>query len=343
MQKYQPDRGQLGSGLPNRPTSRRLFVQGVGVVSVALLAGCGRLPGQAQTPARVPLVGILNAIPSSAEAFRQGIRALGYVEGQNIVLEYRSVGAREDLLPDAAAELARLPVDVIVVGGDPPIRAAVEATNTIPIVMAVSRDPVGSGFIASLAHPGGTVTGLSYLSVQLTGKRLELLQQALPRVARVAALGPPSTLPEWREAEAAGRALGLQLQFLEVHGPEDLERGLEVATHESVEALLVLTSPLTAGQYRLIAELAVARGLGAIYDRREFAEAGGLMAYGPSIAGLWSRSAYYVDKILKGTKPADLPVEQAREFDFAINLKTAQALGLTIPPHVLLQATEVIQ
>jgi len=288
-------------------------------------------------------VGVLNAIASSAEAFRQGLHAWGYVDGQNIAIEYRSVGAREDLLPEVAAELVRVPVDVIVVGGDPPIRAAMEATSAIPIVMAVSRDPVGSGFIASLARPGGTVTGLSYLSLQLTAKRLELLQQAVPWVSRVAALGPPSTLAEWREAEAAGRALGMQLQFLEVHGPDDLERGFEVATQEGIEALLVLTSPLTAGQHGSIAELAAARRLATIFDRREFAEVGGLMAYGPSITGLWSRSAYYVDRILKGAKPADLPVEQPMTFEFVVNLKTAQALGITFPNEIMLQVTEVLQ
>jgi putative tryptophan/tyrosine transport system substrate-binding protein len=323
--------------------SRRRFVQGAGLAGLGLLAGCGRWPGQAPASAQVPKVGIMNAIPSSAEAFRQGMAALGYVDGQNIILEYRSVGAREELLPEAAAELARLPVDVIVAGGDPPIRAAVEATTTIPIVMAVSRDPVASGFITSLAHPGANITGLSYLSVQLTGKRLELLQQTVSRSARVVALGPPSALPEWREAEDASRALGLQLQFLEVHRPDDLAEAIEGAIRDGSDALLVLGSPLTAGQHWRIAELAVANRLPAIYDRREFAEAGGLMAYGPRITGLWSRSAYYVDRILKGTKPADLPVEQPREFDFVINLKTAQALGLTIPQHVLLQATEVIQ
>jgi putative ABC transport system substrate-binding protein len=323
--------------------SRRQFVGGAGAAGLALVAGCGRLPGQEQQPARVPRVGVLNAIPSSAEAFRQGLHELGYVVGQNIAIEYRSVGAREELLPEAAADLVRLPVDVIVVGGDPPIRAAIEATDTIPVVMAVSRDPVGSGFIASLARPGGTVTGLSYLSLQLTAKRLELLQQAVPRVSRVAALGPPSTLPEWREAEAAARALGVQLQFLEVHGSDDLERGFEVAANESVEALLVLTSPLTAGQHGLIAELAAARRLAVIFDRREFAAAGGLMAYGPNIPGLWSRAAYYVDRILRGTKPADLPVEQPMTFDFVVNMKTAQALGITFPNEIMLQVTEVIQ
>jgi putative tryptophan/tyrosine transport system substrate-binding protein len=321
--------------------SRRQLVVGAG--ASLLLGSCARLPWQSQQPARVPRVGVLNAIPSSAEAFRQGLHALGYVDGQNIALEFRSVGSREDLLPEAAADLVRLPVDVIVVGGDPPIRAAIEATDTIPVVMALSRDPVGSGFIASLARPGGTVTGLSYLSLQLTAKRLELLQQAVPRVARVGALGPPSTSPEWQEAEAAGRALGVQLQFLEVHGPDDLERGFEVAAKDNVEALLVLTSPLTAGQYGLIAELAAARGLAAIFDRREFAEAGGLLAYGPSIPGLWSRSAYYVDRILKGAKPADLPVEQPMTFDFVVNMKTAQALGITFPNEIMLQVTEVLQ
>jgi putative tryptophan/tyrosine transport system substrate-binding protein len=321
--------------------SRRRFV--VGAAGLGLVAGCGRLPGQAQAPARVPSVGILNAIPSSAEAFRQGLRDLGYVDGQNIALEYRTVGAREDLLPAAAAELVRLPVDVIVVGGDPSIRAAIDATDTIPIVMSVSRDPVGSGFIASLARPGGTVTGLSYLSVQLTAKRLEVLQQAMPRVSRVAALGPPSTMLEWREAEAAARTLGVQLLFLEVHGPDDLEPALERAAREGVEALLLLTSPLVAREQGRIAELTATRRLAAISDRREFAVAGGLIAYGPGIPGLWARSAYYVDRILKGTKPADLPVEQPMRFDFVVNMKTAQALGLTFPNEIMLQVTEVIQ
>jgi putative tryptophan/tyrosine transport system substrate-binding protein len=323
--------------------NRRAFVLGAGTTGLGLVAGCGQWPWPAQAPAKVPRVGILNAIPSSAEALQQGLRGFGYVEGENIALDFRFVGAREDLLPEAAADLVRLAADVIVVGGDPGIRAAMEASATIPIVMAVSRDPVGSGFIASLARPGGSVTGLSFLSIQLAAKRLELLQQAVPQLTRVAVLGPPSTVPEWREVEAAGRTLGMQLQFLEVDSPDELARGLELAMNQRVEGLVVLASPLTVSQHRRIADLAAAHRLAAIFDRRELAEAGGLMAYGPNVSALWSRAGYYVDRVLRGTKPADLPVEQPMTFEFAVNLKTAQALGITFPNEIMLQVTEVIQ
>jgi putative ABC transport system substrate-binding protein len=327
--------------------SRRQFVQGVGVVGLALVAGCGRLPGQASP--RVARIGFLTPIGFANaywEALGQGLRELGWEEGRNLVIERRSAAEQLDALPGLAAELVRLPVDVIVASGAPAIRPAMAATNTLPIVIVQSGDPVGDGFVASLARPGGNVTGVSNLGRQTTEKRMELLKDAIPGLSRVAFLWTPN-LPG-REGEfsllgGAAEALGLELLAVEFHESSDLHSAFADALRERVGALHVQDSFLTDRLGARIAELALQSRLPTTALRREFALAGGLVGYGPNVPGLYRRAAYYVDRILKGTRPADLPVEQPMVFDLVINLKTAQALGLSIPQHVLLQATEVIQ
>jgi len=328
--------------------NRRRFVQGVGVTGLALLAGCGRLPGQA--PARVYRLGYLTTDspdpPSSnLDAFRQGLRDLGYDEGQNLVVEYRHAEGQLERLPELAAELAQLQVDVIVTLAAPPTLAARQATETIPIVFTNVNDPVGLSLVASLARPGGNITGLSTLSGVTSGKRLELLKETVPGVSRVAAFwsaANPGQVLVFQEAQEAAQALGLQLQPLGARSPDDFDSLFDVAIGERADALVVLPAVRLRYPSQLV-DFAAKHGLPAMYSERAKVEAGGLMAFEPNYGALNRRAAYYVDRILKGTKPADLPVEQPREFDFVINLRTAQALGLTIPPHVLLQATEVIQ
>jgi putative ABC transport system substrate-binding protein len=307
------------------------------------------LAAGAQQAGRIPRIGLLwSGAPSDpyAQAFRQGLQELGYVEGKSIVLEDRSAEGRPDRLPTLAAELVRLQVDVILAAESETIRAAWQATKTIPIVMATSGDPVGLGVVASLAHPGGNVTGLSSISTELAGKRLELLKGLVPGVTRVAFVWNPDNPVQARmftETEVAARSLGVQLQSLKVRGPSELDGALSAMTQERAGALIVVVDLLLFAHMRRIADLAVVSRLPAIAQRKEFAEAGGLMTYGPSYAGLFRRAATYVDKILKGAKPADLPVEQPTKFELVLNLKTAKALGLTIPPSVLFQADEVIQ
>ena len=329
--------------------SRRQVVQSVGAMGLALLAGCGRLPLPGQQPARVPRIGWLANASRGEElrAFRHGLGELGYVEGQTIVIEERYNEGRMDPLPELAAELVRLEVDVFVVGaGNPGIRAARDATSTIPIVGLAGVDPVAAGLVASLGRPGGNVTGLAALSKGLSQKRLELLKEAAPAISRVAVLWD-STVPdkaiELNEIPEAALKLGVQIVSLEVREPEDFERVFAVGVKQQADALLVLNSGLTLTHRARIAELATSNRLPSISEFRETTLAGGLMAYGSNRFETFRRAAYYVDRILKGAKPADLPIEQPMTFDFVINLKTAQALGLTLPPHVLLQATEVIQ
>ena len=279
-------------------------------------------------------------------AFRQRLRELGYVDGQNIAFEVRSAEGRAERLPDLAADLVRLKVDVIVAGGTPAPLAAKRATTAIPIVMASAGDPVGSGLVASLARPGGNVTGLSLLVPELGGKRLQLLKEVVPGVSRVAVLwnaANPYPVLVWRQTEAAARALGVHLQSLDVRGPDDLEGAFAAATRGRAGALITVEDPLTFGQRKRIVDFAARARLPAMYGFREFVDAGGLMSYAASLADLSRRAATYVDKILKGAKPADLPVEQPTKFELVINLKTAKALGLTIPPSVLIRADQVIQ
>ncbi len=303
----------------------------------------------AQQTKRIPRIGILRlGSPPDLfiEAFRQGLRDLGYVEGKNILIEYRYAEGKADRLPNLAAELVRIKSDVIVTADTPPIRAARNATREIPIVMAVVADPVAAGLVASLARPGGNITGLSTLAPELDGKRLELLKETLPKVTRVAWVwdpGNPALTIRLKEMQAAAQALRLKLQALEVRNPEELESGFEAAIRERAGALLV--PAVMAGTYqRQITDFTQKKRLPLIYDTKEFVEqAGGLMSYGPSFSDLWRRAATYVDKILKGTKPADLPVEQPMKFEFVVNLKTAKQIGLTIPPNVLVRANRVIR
>jgi putative tryptophan/tyrosine transport system substrate-binding protein len=308
------------------------------------------VPVEAQQSKKVPRIGYLANSTASAqaarrEAFRQGLRDLGYVEGQNIVIEYRYAEGKSDRLPDLATELVHLKVDVIVAGSTITIQAAKNATKTIPIVMATAGDPVASGFVVSLARPGGNITGLSQMSPELGGKRLELLKEALKKVSVVAVLydGGASQAVQMKEMEAAARALGMQLRPVKVEGPNDLETAFSVMTRGHASAFIGVTSSMFFSHRGRIADLAVKSRLPAIYPAREFVETGGLMSYGPNISENHRRAAIYVDKILKGAKPADLPVEQPMKFEFIVNLKTAKQIGVTIPPNVLARADRVIR
>ena len=304
-----------------------------------------------QQPAKVPRIGFLwssgrTATPKNEEAFRQGLRGLGYVEGQNIALENRWAEGRFDRLPALAGELVRVRVDLIVTAGTPAARAAKETTTTIPIVAVAVGDPVGTGLVASLARPGANLTGLSDITVDLSAKRLELLKEVVPTASRVAVLWNPAhpTNPlQLRETQVAAQALGMRLQSLEVRGSDELERTFAAMRRERPGALVVLSDPFMLLHRGRLADLAAKNRLPAMYPWREHAEAGGLMAYGPNLPDLFRRAATYVDKILKGAKPADLPVEQPTRFELVINLKTAKALGLTFPPSVLIRAEHVIQ
>jgi putative tryptophan/tyrosine transport system substrate-binding protein len=306
---------------------------------------------EAQQLRKVPRIGWLggasaSALASRLDAFRQGLRELGYVEGKNIVIELRAAEAKPDLLPALAAELVSLKVDVIVTGGPLPTRSAKEATSTIPIVMAFDTDPVGNRFVASLARPGGNITGLSDFAPEISGKGLELLKETVPRLSRVAVLGTstrPGNAQSLKETELAAVELRIKLQQLDVLSPKDIETALRAAVNEHADGALVLQSSIHFSQRTKIAELAVKTRLPTTYPRREFVEDGGLMSYGVNISDLDRRAATYVDKILKGTKPADLPVEQPTKFEFIINLKAAKQIGLTIPPNVLVRADRVIR
>ena len=330
---------------------RRAFI---GTIASTLLAA--PLATEAQQAAKVTRIGYLATspatIPHLREAFRQGLRDLGYVEGRNLVIEYRDAEGKVERLPALAAELVALKVDVIFVGGS--TRAALtamQATKTIPIVFAGVGDPVTSGLVTSLAQPGGNVTGLSILAPALVGKRLELLTQALPGVSRVAVLSRPGALGERTDkdmlkgAEVTGRALGVRLQFVEARGrgPEDFDRAFSDMTRARAGALAVLPSNMFTNERGRLVALAAKNRLPAVYTSREFVDAEGLMAYGANFADLFRRATTYVDKILKGTKPGDLPVEQPTKFELVINLKTAKALGLTIPPSLLQRADQVIE
>ena len=281
-----------------------------------------------------------------AAAFDQGLREHGYREGQNITLERRFAEAKADRISEIAAELVRLKVDVIVTSTDPGIAAVKQQTQAIPIVMANSTDPVGTGFVGSLARPGGNVTGLSSLSPELSGKRVELLKEAVPGLFRVAIVWNPDVrggVLEYKETESAARSLRLQLQSVEVNRADDFDRAFGALTTGRAEGLTVVSSSLAFRNRGQIASLAQKNRLPSIFGLREFADAGGLIAYGPNYADGWRRAASYVDKILKGARPGELPVEQPTKFELVINLKTAKALGLTIPPSLLRRADHVIQ
>ncbi|MGH2405926.1 MAG: ABC transporter substrate-binding protein, partial [bacterium] len=277
---------------------------------------------------------------------RQGLRELGYVEGKNIVIEWRYAEGKFDRLPELAAELVRLEVDVIVAGGPRSTRAAKEATVTIPIVMTQDGDPVGSGIVASLARPGGNITGLTSLTPQLSGKRLELLKEIVPKLSRVAVLWSSTgrdSAQALRQTELAAGGFKLLLQYLDIQSPKDIDTIFRAATRGRADAVLVLSSAVLVSHRAQIADLAAKNRLPAIYPFPEFAEAGGLVSYGASISDLFRRAATYVDKILKGAKPADLPVEQPTKLELVINLKAAKQIGLTIPPNVLARADKVIK
>ncbi len=325
---------------------RLIVTLALGILSVPLAV-------DAQRPGKVPRIGFLSAgSPSDLvrqrgfEAFRQGLRELGYVEAQNIALESRWAEGKWERLPGLTAEFVRLKVDVIVTGTSPEVQAAKEATKTIPIVMAYVIDPVATGFVVTLARPGGNVTGLSMMAPELVGKQLELLKEVVPKVSRVALLwnpANPGNAPQLREAEVAARALGVRLQPLDVRGPTDFDRAFAAMARERAGALLVLVDLMLVSHRTQIAELAAKRRLPAVYGLSEYVEAGGLIAYGANRRDSYRRAATYVDKILKGAKPADLPVEQPSKFELVINFKTAKALDLTIPQSLLIRADEVIQ
>jgi ABC-type uncharacterized transport system substrate-binding protein len=309
---------------------------------------------EAQPPTKkVPRIGVLSPQPSTEpptvqrEPFARGLRALGWTPGVDILIEPRFAEGEVARLPALAAELVQLPVDVLVARGGAAIRAAQQATATIPIVMSVTSDPVAHGFIASLGQPGGNITGLSSMSADLRGKQLEILKETVPRVSRFAVLANPDDpgSPAWlHDVQSAAHALRVQLHVLEVQSRASLERAFATIQHEGIGAVLVLTDPLQLDQFRSdIIAFALRQRLPTVYTWRTYPEAGGLLSYGPSLPELHSRAAAYVDRILKGTKPADLPVEQPTKFELVINLTTAQALGLTIPPTLLIQATEVIR
>ena len=313
------------------------------------LAFCFSAEAQQQT--KVRRIGYLSGNSPSSEsvrtdALRQGLRELGYVEGKNIVIEYRFAEGKLDRLAQLVAELVRLKVDVIVTAGTGSTRSANEATNAIPIVMTQDPDPVRNGFVASLARPGGNITGLSTLQPELSGKRLELLKEIVPTLSRVAVLGTStnaSNAQSLRETEVAAEALAVKLQYLDVRGPKDIEAAFQAARKERADAVLVLGGPVLASRRTDLADHAVKNRLPAIYWRSDIVEGGALMSYAVSFIDLDRRAATYVDKILKGAKPADLPVEQPKKFEFVVNLKAAKQIGLTIPPNVLARADKVIK
>jgi putative ABC transport system substrate-binding protein len=309
------------------------------------------LSAEAQQPTKIPRIGFLSGgFPTTNvarhEAFRQGLRELGYVEEKNIVVEYRYAEVKADRERELAAELARLKVDVIVTTGPTVTRAAKEATVTIPIVFAQDVDPVASGFVASLARPGGNITGLSTLAPELSGKQLELLKEIVPKLSRVTVIGistEPGNAQRLKEIELAAGALKVKLQYLDVLSSKDIETAFRAAGKGRADGVVMLGSAVFNTHRIQIVELAVKSRLPATYTRPEYVEDGGLMTYGPSINDLFRRAATYVDRILKGAKPADLAVEQPKKFEFIINLKAAKQIGLTIPPNVLARADRVIK
>ena len=342
----------MKSGMSHEATGNSPKTKAFGLTLCALLfALC--FSAHAQQPVKVPRIGFLATVSPSTisdrvEAFRQGLRELGYVEGKNIVIEWRYEEGKADRLPppDLAAELVRLKVEVIVTAGALVTRAAKEATSTIPIVMGQDTDPVGNGFVASLARPGGNITGLATLAPEISGKQLELLKETVPKLSRVAVLGAstrPGNAQALKEMELAATTFGVRLQYLDVISSKDIEAAFRAANKGRAEAVLVFGGPVLNSHRTQLADLAAKNRLPAIYSGREFVDAGGLMFYGASITEMFWRAAFYVDKILKGAKPADLPVEQPKKFELIINLKAAKQIGLTVPPNVLARADKVIK
>ena len=316
-------------------------------VMLLLMAPVGIVPAQE----RIPLIGYLSSLPRTAEStriqsFRRGLRELGYVEGKDIQIEYRWAEGNFSRLRVLAAEILRLKPDVIVTGGPTATRPAKEATSTIPIVMSFDSDPVGSGFVANLARPGGNITGLSSLSPEIASKQLELLREIIPKLSRVMVLGTstnPGNGQAVEQTEVAARAFGIELQYTDLLSIEEIETAFSNAVKFRADALLMLSSPVTISHRKRVTGTAAKSRLPTIYARPEFVDDGGLITYSASINALFHRAAAYVDKILKGAKPAELPVEQPTKFDFVVNLKTAKQIGLTIPPHVLARADRVIR
>jgi putative ABC transport system substrate-binding protein len=321
------------------------------VLGVTAIAPCRVLAQSTQAPAKVPRIGLLTpASPADTvlwhQAFRLGLRDRGWVEGKNISIEYRYAEGRVDRLPDLAADLVRLKVDVIVASFAPDALAAQKATRAIPIVVVASADPVALGLVESLARPGGNITGLSQMTVEMVGKRLELLKEVVPKLSRVAVLWNPQVVVStlgWKELQLPARQLGLQLHSLEVRSPNDLDQAFEDATRARAGALFIIPDPVTVTNLKRIVGLAAKSRLPSILHISEFADAGGLVSYGPDRSDMFRRAATFVDKILKGAKPGDLPVEQPTKFELVVNVKTARAIGLTIPQTILLQADRVIE
>jgi putative tryptophan/tyrosine transport system substrate-binding protein len=303
---------------------------------------------QSTKVSRLGFLGVTSATANAAriEAFRQGLRELGYVDGKNISIEYRWADGKTERLSDLAAELMRLKVDAIVTAGPSATRPAKQATSTIPIVMGFDNDPVGNGFVSSLARPGGNITGLSAVFPELSGKRVELLKEVVPSLSRVTTFGTssqPGTPQTLRETERAAASLGVQLQSIDIRDPKDIDNAFRTARKGRADAILVLSSAVIFSRRTQMAELGVKNRLPMIFPQNEFVEDGGLMSYAPNYADLFRRAAVYVDKILQGSKPGDLPVEQPTKFEFIVNLKTAKQIGLTIPPNVLARADRVIR
>jgi ABC-type uncharacterized transport system substrate-binding protein len=320
---------------------------------IMLLGGAAAWPlaARAQQAEKRYTVGIFsaggeNVMPTLNRAFFDALRELGWVEGKNVIFEYRYAENRLERLPELAADLVRLKVDVIAAAGTLAPQAAKQATTTIPIVMTAAGDPLGSGLVASLARPGGNVTGMSLMTPDLGGKRLELLKEVLPRLSRVAVLwnaANPYSALVFKETQAAGQTLDIEVQSLEVRGPDDFDGAFEAARRQHPEALITVEDPLTVSHRKRIADFAREEQLPSLHGVREFVAAGGLISYGASLADLFRRAAYYVDKIFKGAKPRDLPVQQPTKFELVINLKVAKALGLDVPASVLARADEVIE
>ncbi|HEU4369106.1 MAG TPA: ABC transporter substrate-binding protein [Methylomirabilota bacterium] len=338
---------------PGEPTTRRRALAVFARCTIAGLAGHLAVPGalRAQPRARTPRIGILSSASASTPglilpALRDGLREAGHIDGQTIVFEVRHAEVRPERLPALAADLVRLNVDVIVTTGDAEVRAARAATAAIPIVMAVSGDPVRAGYVESLARPGGNVTGLSFLSPDLSAKLLELLKEAVPTVSRVAVLwnaANPVKALDYQDAERAARSLHLHLRSVEVRRTEDFDGAFAAIARDRPHALVVLVDEFVNQHPKLIGDFVTSRGLPAIAADRRHSAAGVLLSYGPSLPALARRAAGYVDRILKGEKPANLPVEQPTTFDLVVNLRTAQALGITLPPGILGRADEVIR